>query len=233
MNNRSFIHKQISSIVGRKWGTIVGIHTKEKIAALTFDDGPHPEFTPRLLKILSKHQAHATFFMVGRSARAYPQLVNDASNAGHAIGIHGWDHSSFVKLSLYEQRKQLQACAGVYGSYVSRIFRPPYGHQNIASHLNVRSMGYEVIGWDLDVADWLYHDSISLADELINKLKPGSIILLHDAIHLPEVNVHINRQSTLDAVDSLLSALGSAVKFITVPELLKYGALKRENWYRN
>jgi peptidoglycan/xylan/chitin deacetylase (PgdA/CDA1 family) len=233
MVKRSFFRKQIGAFVARTMGTITGILTREKVVALTFDDGPHPEFTPQLLKILAKYQAQATFFMVGQSARLYPDVLKDVAQGGHAIGIHGWDHSSFLAISPWEQRKQIRSCAQVIAPYAHHIFRPPYGHQNLASHLNVWSLGYEIIGWDLDAADWLFHDSYSIVDTLTENLQPGSIVLLHDAIHLPEAGVNIDRQSTLDAVDLLLDRLSNDLKFVTVPGLFQYGIPRRVNWYRN
>ena len=233
MIKQFFPHKQIGAFIGRNLGTIVGVTTNENVIALTFDDGPHPEFTPRLLDILARHQAHATFFMVGKSAQNHREIMDKVKHAGHAIGIHGWDHSSFPKIGIHEQRNQIRSCARVFEPYKDHIFRPPYGHQNPVSHLNVRSLGYEVIGWDLDVADWLFRDSVSMANELMDKMQPGSIVLLHDAICLPEAGINSNRQSTLDAVDLLLGGLRNNVKFITVPELFSYGRPKRVNWYRN
>jgi len=233
MSGQSFFHKQVAGFVGRMVGTITGVRTEERVAALTFDDGPHPEFTPRLLEILARHNACATFFVVGKSAVAYHKIVEDVIQAGHSLGIHSWDHPSFVKISVQEQRKQLLSCIEAIAPYKSRIFRPPYGHQTPLSHLNVRSIGCEVIGWDLDVADWLFHDASSLVDALFNKLLPGNIVLLHDAIYLPETGVNSNRQATLDAVDLLLGRLGGDMKFVTVPDLFSYGKPKRENWYRN
>ena len=170
--------------------------------------------------------------MVGKSVQMHHDVVEDVIQAGHAIGIHGWDHSSFVEMSFQEQRRQIRSCIQAFKPYKSQIFRPPYGHQNILSHLNIRSMKCEVVGWDLDVSDWLFHDSNSLANELMNKLQPGSIALLHDAIFIPEAGVNSNRQSTLDAIDQLLGYFDNNMKFVTVPDLFSYGNLRRVNWYR-
>jgi peptidoglycan-N-acetylglucosamine deacetylase len=226
------ISKAIRSSVGRAVGTITHVDTSEKVVALTFDDGPHSEFTPRLLKILAKHRAFATFFVVGQSAKIHSKMVQDTAEAGHAIGLHGWDHTSFIKLSGLERRDQIRLCEQVTHPYANRIFRPPYGHQSIASHLDLIRLGYKIIGWSLNASDWLFRNSASITEELMSGIKPGSIILLHDAIHLQEGDVNPDRQATLDAVDSLLDRLGSDMKFVTVPELFKYGSPGRENWYR-
>src|SRR5262245_56809812 len=76
-------------------GSIVRVATHEPAIALTFDDGPHPEETPRVLEILERHGARGTFFMVGKSARRYPEVVARAAEGGHALANHSWDHPSF------------------------------------------------------------------------------------------------------------------------------------------
>jgi peptidoglycan/xylan/chitin deacetylase (PgdA/CDA1 family) len=79
---------------------------------MTFDDGPDPEYTPRLLDILKKYQVHATFFiMVGEAAHNHPKLVRQVAQAGHAVGNHSWDHPSFPLISGRERRAQIRACA--------------------------------------------------------------------------------------------------------------------------
>src|SRR6266849_2574451 len=92
-------------------GTIAHVATRDAVAALTFDDGPHPEYTPRLLQILERHQARATFFMLGEKAHRYPELVQRVAQAGHAIGNHSWDHPVFPEISRRERRDQIRACA--------------------------------------------------------------------------------------------------------------------------
>ena len=80
-------------------GTITGVTTRDPVAALTFDDGPHPEYTPLLLNILERYQARATFFMIGDAAQRHPDLVRQVAQGGHAIGNHSWDHPFFPSLS--------------------------------------------------------------------------------------------------------------------------------------
>src|SRR5206468_4992188 len=92
----------IAALAGKIRGAITHVATGEAIAALTFDDGPHPEFTPRLLDILDKHRARATFFMLGENARRHPDLVQRVAQVGHVIGNHSWDHSVFPSLTRRE-----------------------------------------------------------------------------------------------------------------------------------
>jgi len=78
----------VKSVPAHFIGTVTHVSTKDPVAALTFDDGPHPVFTPLLLEILGRHQARATFFMVGKTAGMYPELVRQVASEGHAIGLH-------------------------------------------------------------------------------------------------------------------------------------------------
>jgi peptidoglycan/xylan/chitin deacetylase (PgdA/CDA1 family) len=232
MSQFNSLRKYISSFIGKTIGTITHVVTQEKVVALTFDDGPDPEYTPQLLLILEKHQAKATFFMVGQAVQKYPEALVETTQMGHTIGLHGWDHTSFVAMNGHERRNQILSCARVTAPFAQRIFRPPYGQQNLASHLSVLRLGYKIIGWSLDAADWLFRDSSSITEVLMEGIQPGSIILLHDSIFKPTADTNVNRQSTLDAVDLLLDRLGNEMKFVTVPELFEYGTPNRVNWYR-
>ena len=128
-------------LVGNIVGTITHVKTEEAVVALTFDDGPHPEFTPRLLEILEKHHARATFFLVGESAKKYPELVKRIAKAGHSIGNHSWDHPSFPLITGRDRRWQLRACEEAIAPYGQKLFRPPFGNQTIASRLDAFLFG--------------------------------------------------------------------------------------------
>jgi peptidoglycan-N-acetylglucosamine deacetylase len=133
---------KVVGVAGR-WllGTITHVVTQDHVVALTFDDGPHPEFTPRLLEILRGHQARATFFMLGEAARRYPDLVKQVATEGHAIGNHSWDHPSFPLITARQQQQQIIACAQALAPYGQRLFRPPYGHQSMPSRLTAFRLG--------------------------------------------------------------------------------------------
>lgn len=212
-------------------GTITHVSTQDTVAALTFDDGPHPESTPRLLDILEKHQAHVTFFMVGEAAQQYPEIVRRAAQSGHAIGNHGWDHPSFPLISGRERRAQLRACAKATAPHGQQLFRPPYGHQSIASRLDALWLGYEVVTWNVAAVDWLDHDAEWMTNRLISIIKPGSVILFHDVLYHTIEARYADREPMLEAVDMLLEELGDSFHFITVPELLRHGRPQRRNWY--
>jgi peptidoglycan-N-acetylglucosamine deacetylase len=224
--------KQFLWPLTRYLGTITHVNTTEPVAALTFDDGPDPVYTPKLLEILDKYKSRGTFFMVGEAAQRQPELVKEIAQAGHAIGIHSWDHSSFTSISGRQRRQQLRACMRVIGCYGERLFRPPWGKQNVASRLDALLLGLKVITWNVVVEDWLDLEPVDMADRLIRKIRPGSIIVLHDAIYRSMSDVPQNdRSAMLEALEITLRQVGNQFSFITVPELLRHGRPAMQAWF--
>lgn len=214
-------------------GTIVAVDTEQPVAALTFDDGPDPYFTPRLLQILERYQAHATFFMVGESADKYPALVERVARGGHAIGNHTWDHRSLPALSRSARREQIRACQLATGSHGQRLLRPPFGHLNAAARFDAASLGYQVVTWSLAVQDWMDHEPQKMAELVVRDIKPGSIVLFHDSIYCdwPEDGApHYDRSQMLVAVEMILQHLRGQYRFLTVPELLRTGRPRKRFW---
>lgn len=227
--------------VKKVFGSLTNVVTQERVVALTFDDGPHPEYTPRVIEILERHHARATFFMVGQAALQRPELVKRVGEAGHAIGGHSWDHASFRLLAGRERRRQMQACERVFGSYAQALVRPPYGEQSIAARFDAFRLGYEVVGWSVDVGDWYERDASLLSCRLVEWIQPGSIVLLHDALFDQgkppqgpklEREANADRESMLKALDMALEQLSGKFRFVTVPELLRHGAPYRPFWFK-
>lgn len=213
-------------------GAITHVLTQEPIVALTFDDGPHPEYTPRLLDILEKHQARATFFVVGEMAQKHVAIIQKAFSAGHDIGNHSWDHPSFPKIARIERWKQIQACTHTIAPFGQKLFRPPYGDQNIASRFDALLLGQKVITWNVTAMDWLDHDANWLLERLMSRIRPGSIVLLHDGLYHTMGIQFVNREPMLQAVDMLLEQLGHSHRFVTVSELLRCGRPVRKKWFK-
>ena len=206
----------------KQFGAITHINTDKKIAALSFDDGPNPVYTPELLKVLKNHNAKGTFFIVGKNAAKYPKLVDSIFSEGHAIGNHSFNHTSFTFICSRERRKQIRLCRNMIKKYDSKLFRPPYGNMDIFTHIDIRFSGYKIIMWNVVMQDWLEQTMDTIYLNLKNRLKPGSIILLHDNLYTAERESCYDRAPMINALDKFLND-NISYDFITVPELLRQG----------
>lgn len=135
----------------------------------------------------------------------------------------------------------MTACYEVLAPHGQKLFRPPYGEQNLASRLDALWLGYEVVSWSVDVGDWYETDSSLLASRLIECIKPGCVVLLHDALFdegkrhgglKREREACANRSYMLKALDSALTHLHNHIQFVTVPKLLGSGIPYRELWFK-
>jgi len=227
-----YLFKPPASLVKNLIGTITYVETQQPLIALTFDDGPHPIYTPQLLEVLQKYGAKATFFMVGESAMKYPEIVKQVILAGHAVGNHTWNHLSLPLISGRERRKQFRDCAKVLSWDGPKLLRPPYGDQNIWSCLDAWLLGYKVITWRVNGNDWLDHEPQWIAENIIKQVRPGDIILLHDALQQPNIKSAIDRSNTIIAVDIVLNRLSGQYRVVGVPELFKSGKPHKQNWFK-
>lgn len=217
---------------GRFLGTLVGVETAVPAVALTFDDGPHPRFTTALLEVLERHDARATFFMVGRAAAAHPELVARVARAGHVVANHTHDHPSLPTLSGRERRAQIRAGARALAPYGLPLLRPPFGHLDRASWFDALRCGQRVVAWTEHCTDWRDDDAETLAARLRAALRPGAIVLLHDALYRSEDAAYETREPLLAALDAVLAERRDW-RFVTVPELLALGRPRlRARWRR-
>ncbi len=232
----------IRSKVRRSLGSLTKVLTDTPVVALTFDDGPDPEWTPSLLAFLEKNHARGTFFMVGESVQRYPDLVRRMAESGHAVGSHSWDHSAYPLLPGYERRRQLRACGSHLAPYGRRLFRPPYGEQDLASRLDALWLGYEVVGWSVTSEDWYEPQADVIADVLAKRIQPGDIVLLHDTIFdkgkphrgpRPDRESWIDRRSMLAGIEMMFARIGDRFRFVTVPELLQCGTPYYSYWFKD
>jgi len=161
--------------------------------AITFDDGPNPAWTPRLLEILVNHDVRATFFLMGRHAQAEPELTRRIAAAGHLIGNHSWSHPNLaftsagrIEEELTRTRSTLEQITGSPVSY----FRPPFGARRPAVFRIARSLGMVPVLWNAMTSDWKESSADAIAERLtktIDKLQRGgraANIVLHDGNHL-------------------------------------------------
>jgi peptidoglycan/xylan/chitin deacetylase (PgdA/CDA1 family) len=224
------LQRALDAAVASLAGTITRVETSQLVAALTFDDGPDPEYTPRLLDVLRRHQAKATFFMLGAHAQQLPELVRQVVAEGHAVANHSWDHRVFPELNSRQRRQQLAACQRALGPRALRMFRPPKGKQTLGSRFDLWLARYTVVGWSVGAEDWLDRTEQWMAHRMQEKLAPGCIICLHDALVDPMWDGGNDRSRTIAAVDLLLTATSSRYRYVTVPELLTCGRVSKKNW---
>jgi peptidoglycan/xylan/chitin deacetylase (PgdA/CDA1 family) len=202
------------------YGPITHVRTNAKAAALTFDDGPHPEYTIALLQVLEKHGAKATFFMVGQIAERFPDLVRKVAEHGHAVANHSMTHRPFPELGRQARLQEIVACEKALKPHAVKLFRPPFGLENAFTHRDAKRLGYDVIKWSISVDDWRDHRPEWIAERVMRPLQAGSIILMHDnRIEDPEGS----QRQTIDALDRILATAAGSFKFCTVPELMKLG----------
>jgi peptidoglycan/xylan/chitin deacetylase (PgdA/CDA1 family) len=225
------VTKPFAAVIAKRFGTLTHVSTCENVVSLTFDEGPHPEFTGRLLDILDWYQARATFFCLGKFAQKHPDVVRRTAEAGHSIGNHSWDHPSFRHISRRERYEQIRACAKALAPYETRLFRPPYGDQSLVSHLDTIGLGYEVIGWSVTGSDWLDNSAEQIAEKLKSRIRPGAVILLHDRIFSAPKSRYFDRMPMLEALKIIFEYYGTRFRFVTIPELIRSGRPHRENWY--
>ncbi|MDR7573354.1 MAG: polysaccharide deacetylase family protein [Armatimonadota bacterium] len=233
MRLRRILRRPWTAAAARVMGTLTGVRTQAPVAALTFDDGPDPQSTPKFVGLLREYGARATFFMVGEAARRYPEVVAEVVRGGHTIGSHSWDHPSFALASREERRAQLRSWEAALRPYGARLFRPPYGQLGLGARLDLMRAGYTVVGWSADVGDWRERDAAKMTAGLLEKIVPGCIVVLHDAIYRPLLAESLpDRTPLLQALEEALKRLAGRFSFVTVPELLRAGRPRWEYWDR-
>lgn len=221
----------MSRATERYFGVVRAVATDRPLLALTFDDGPHPDSTTAVLRVLEKHRARGTFFMVGELAARHPDVVRAAAEAGHTIANHSWSHVSFPLLNGRERRAQLLRSAEALAPHGVKLFRPPYLHQTLGSGWDARRAGYDVVGFSIHAEDWLARPAAWMADKLVREARPGAIVILHDNIYRSVLaEAAADRRAMVRALDEALDRLQERFSFVTVPELMRSGRAIRQYW---
>ena len=183
---------------------------EQKLMTLTFDDGPHPVYTPELLDGLKERNVRASFFLLGSSVDGNEDLVERMAGEGHLIGNHTLSHVRLTKIPLEEAEREIAetnekilAASGVLPVYI----RPPYGEWNEELE-GVTDM--EPVFWNVDPLDWKVLDRKKIADHIVKNAGDGRIVLLHDSY-----------ETTVDAALEVIDTLKEqGYTFVTVDELL-------------
>jgi peptidoglycan/xylan/chitin deacetylase (PgdA/CDA1 family) len=158
--------------------------TKKKLLALSFDDGPHPEFTPAVLDILRENDIKSGFFLIGEMIQKEPGLLERIDKEGHIIGNHSYTHTTKftirkTKAVINELKQNEDLIHGISGKKV-RFFRPPFGVTNPNIAAAARFLDYKVIGWNIRSLDTMGKPDEKVIKRVVSRFKPGSLILLHD-----------------------------------------------------
>jgi peptidoglycan/xylan/chitin deacetylase (PgdA/CDA1 family) len=180
--------------------------------ALTFDDGPHPVHTPRLLSVLRAHQVTAVFCLWGAHVLEHPDVVRRIVADGHVLGNHGMHHDDLSGWPADRVRADLLATSAAVAAAVPGVpipyFRAPFGNWGRSPQV-ARALGMVPLGWRLDVADWVPPGAGELLRRLEAGLTPGAVVLLHDAGG--------DRSQTVDAVEQLVPRLRERGWSFTLP----------------
>jgi len=164
---------------------------KNDFVLLTFDDGPDPEKTPKVLDILAENDIKAVFFMVGNRAEQHPELVQRVVSEGHIIGNHSYAHNNFMSLFSKKNLKadiaQSQAVLEKLSGRKIPFFRPPIGYTNPSYARVLKELKLTNVGWTVRSYDSVYKEPKKLIDRLMAKIAPGSIVLLHDNLNVTVV----------------------------------------------
>ncbi len=195
--------------------TFTECHVDGPFIAITFDDGPNPATTPRLLKMLKERGIKATFFCLGQCVAQSPEIAKQIVAEGHEIASHSWNHPLLTKMNEAGVRDQLDRTHNIIKQttgVMPTLMRPPYGGFTVNQRAWANAVwNYKIILWDVDSLDWKHRSPAKTEAIIMAETKKGSIILCHD-IHKPTVDA---MPATLDAL------LAKGFKFVTVGELLK------------
>jgi|CXWL01.1.fsa_nt_gi peptidoglycan/xylan/chitin deacetylase (PgdA/CDA1 family) len=188
--------------------------------ALTFDDGPSLITTPRLLDVLARHQARATFFVLAPNVRRAPQLTRRIAADGHELALHGNLHWPLVLSPPWMIRTEIKKCARAVHDVTgvrARFFRPPFGFMMPGQSAFVRHLGYESVLGDVYPEDPRRPGTARIASRVMRRLRAGSILILHDGSPAGERD----RTQTVEAVDMILhESSQQGLAAVSVAELL-------------
>jgi len=192
-----------------------------KQIALTYDDGPNDPHTLRLLDVLAKHSARATFFMIGRYVQERPEIARAVAQAGHVIGNHTFMHPLLIFESGVRTRTQLvdchQALEDAVGEH-SNLFRPPFGGRRPATLRIARELRLQTVMWNVTGYDWNAPPAAVIEKRVARQMRGGDIILLHDGGHRA---MGADRAQTVIATDNLIRRYkNEGYEFVPVEEML-------------
>lgn len=192
------------------------VETEKKQIALTFDDGPHPSLTPKILQILAKYNIPATFFMVGQNVINYPSAAKQVILAGHEVGNHTFTHPHIANLSekaIFDEIGRCEDALEELCEYRPHLLRTPQGALTPSLERCLADDDYILVLWSLDTRDWDNKSTACIVRTVLENIKAGDIILMHDYIGY--------NSKTPEALEQIIpKLLAEGYEFVTVSELL-------------
>jgi peptidoglycan/xylan/chitin deacetylase (PgdA/CDA1 family) len=204
--------------------------TPVNAVALTFDDGPDPQFTPAVLDLLKQRGVKAAFFCVGARVREHPELVRRIAQEGHILGNHSDSHAMWINFSMRKRlRREVTACnesieqaAGVK----PRLYRAPHGFKNPALGDVLKEQQMQAVGWQVRGFDAVVNDAAHIAKRIVDQANPGGVILLHDGAGLQGTQ---DRAATLQALPVVIDGLRArGQEVVPLDELLATPAYTKQ-----
>ncbi|MFD2444265.1 polysaccharide deacetylase family protein [Bacillus sp. CGMCC 1.16607] len=202
-----------------KTGNVIwDVKTKEKLIAITFDDGPDPIYTPQILNTLKKYDAKATFYVIGAEAERFPDIIKREVLEGHELGYHTYRHyfkDNFNKTKLKNELKHTSNVLKKISGYSPATFRPIAGYYDEQIVNTAVESGYKVIlwSWHQDTKDWKKPGIQTIVRNMVSDKRPGDIIIFHDAGG--------DRSQTVKALENILETLyKDGYRCVTVSEML-------------
>jgi len=213
----SFSSFNIQSVADYECGMVYSSKTNDKMMiALTFDDGPHPRYTPEILDILHEYGICATFFTVGKNAVNYPGIIERYQKEGHEIANHTYSHKDLSKDSYDDVCREVSTAEDIIFESLdvrTKLLRPPgglYGKNVIKA---AAQLDYTLVLWTVDTKDWAHTPSQKIVEKVLSSVESGDIILMHDFIG--------KNSPTPDALREMIpQLLDRGFRFVTVSELL-------------
>ena len=196
------------------------VNTDKKLIALTFDDGPYPPYTGRLLEVLREKNVHATFFVVGENAARHPELVKQAAAEGHEVALHAGTHRDLLKLNGRETAENIAAGTKTLTEITGqepRFMRPPHGFKDWRVMREIERAGLTAVNWSVIPRDWTNPGTEVIVQRVCEKAFPGAIVLLHDGDSPKNA---ASREQTVQAAGKIIDRLrGEGYEFVTVGRL--------------
>ncbi|MGI6484840.1 MAG: polysaccharide deacetylase family protein [Tepidanaerobacteraceae bacterium] len=221
---RGFPKREIVDLISKYPGLFIasGEDKDEKIVALTFDDGPDDTYTPPILDVLKAKGVRATFFIIGKRAEGYSEVMQRIVDESHLLGNHSWSHPDIMKLPLDKMKEEVLKTDEKLKSYYKdtkcykKLFRSPYGSIDPKRVEFLGDLGYKIISWNVDSLDWKGLSAEEVKTNVLENVTNNSIILQHSAGGQGE-----DLSGTVEALPEIIDVLKKeGYKFVTVDELL-------------